>query len=470
MSLYLFPWSPSWRFSATTMTSGIGVVRVAAREKDSALEGLENVGPDDVDGLDKDVGPEDVEGLENEVNDGAEGGADEDGGLAACITQLAPLSWVKLFLHSCFWKYGKWQLILHKRRRRPSSIQINTRWLLLNIEDPGLWHKYFLKSSFLIFFSNNLIDLATQNNWILTPFQINFQGLTVNFVGEMEDLGSFGQQTIQKGFVAACNIILYQISENWKEILVNVLQTPGLPPLTRQTCYATRALTLLIENWWHIQSSLSLGTHGGPWLIFCLSREYQLFVREACSLDITMLIAAQSNKEEHKQKTRKGCWIIYASSSQTMHLHPFCPHSQSLIKHLHNILLPALYYPCSIILGYIAQHFHITIISSSAPLPSEAVFWLSRSRSRGLDTDHENCCHESWDRDPGPRARLMSQASLQTLSCAGFSHFIVIFRLSDKSFMVQKICKSEDDLLLTVIELDAAFLSQNIFYLLSHQN
>ena len=60
------------------MTSGIGVVRVLAREKDSALEGLEKVGPDDVDGLDKDVGPEDVEGLENEVNDGAEGGADED--------------------------------------------------------------------------------------------------------------------------------------------------------------------------------------------------------------------------------------------------------------------------------------------------------------------------------------------------------------------------------------------------------
>ena len=208
------------------MTSGIGVVRVWAREKDSALEGLENVGPDDVDGLDKDVGPEDVEDLENEVNDGAEGGANEDWGLAACITQLAPLSWVKLFLHSCFWKYGKWQLILHKRRW-PSSIQINTRWLLLNIEDPGLWHKYFLKSSFLIFFSNNLIDLATQYNWILTPFQINFQGLTVNFVGEMEDLGSYGQQTIQKGFVAACNIILYQISGNWKEILVNVLQTPG---------------------------------------------------------------------------------------------------------------------------------------------------------------------------------------------------------------------------------------------------
>ena len=180
------------------------------------------------------------------------------------------------------------------------------------------------------------------------------------------------------------------------------------PTLTRQTCYATRALTLLIENWWHIQSSLSLGTHGGPWLIFCRSQEYQLFVREVCSLDITMLIAAQSNKEEHKQKTRKGCWIIYASSSQTMHLHPFCPHSQSLIKHLHNILLPALYFPCSIILGYITQHFHITIISSSAPVPSEAVFWLSRSRSRGLDTDHENCCHESWDRDPGPRARLMS--------------------------------------------------------------
>ena len=236
------------------------------------------------------------------------------------------------------------------------------------------------------------------------------------------------------------------------------------PTLTRQTCYATRVLTLLIENWWHIQSSLSLGTHGGPWLIFCRSREYQLFFREVCSLDITMLIAAQSNKEEHKQKTRKGCWIIYASSSQTMHLHPFCPHSQSLIKHLHNILLPALYFPCSIILGYITQHFHITIISSSAPVPSEAVFWLSRSR--GLDTDHENCCHESWDRDPGPRARLMSQASLQTLSCAGFGHFIVIFRLSDKSFMVQKICKSEDDLLLTVIELDADFLSQNIFYLI----
>lgn len=60
------------------MTSGIGVVRVFAREKDSALEGRENVGPDDVDGLDKDVGPEDVEGLENEVNDGAEGVAEED--------------------------------------------------------------------------------------------------------------------------------------------------------------------------------------------------------------------------------------------------------------------------------------------------------------------------------------------------------------------------------------------------------
>ena len=28
------------------------------------------------------------------------------------------------------------------------------------------------------------MDLATQYNWILTPFQINFQGLTVNFAGE----------------------------------------------------------------------------------------------------------------------------------------------------------------------------------------------------------------------------------------------------------------------------------------------
>ena len=45
------------------------MVRVFARENDSALEGLENEGPDDVDGLDKDVGPEDVEGLDNDVKD-----------------------------------------------------------------------------------------------------------------------------------------------------------------------------------------------------------------------------------------------------------------------------------------------------------------------------------------------------------------------------------------------------------------
>ena len=68
------------------MTSGIGVVRVLARENDSALEGLENEGPDDVEGRDKDVGPEDVEGLDNDEKDGAEGVTEEDGGLAACIT------------------------------------------------------------------------------------------------------------------------------------------------------------------------------------------------------------------------------------------------------------------------------------------------------------------------------------------------------------------------------------------------
>ena len=56
----------------------MGVVRVLAREKDSALEGLENEGPDDVDGLDKDVGPEDVEGLENDEKEGAGCAAEED--------------------------------------------------------------------------------------------------------------------------------------------------------------------------------------------------------------------------------------------------------------------------------------------------------------------------------------------------------------------------------------------------------
>ena len=66
------------------MTSGIGVVRVLALEEESALEGLDNEGPDDVDGLDSDVGPEDVDGLENDENDG---GMVEDWGLAAaCIT------------------------------------------------------------------------------------------------------------------------------------------------------------------------------------------------------------------------------------------------------------------------------------------------------------------------------------------------------------------------------------------------
>ena len=60
------------------MTSGMGVVRVLDREKDSALDGLENEGLDDVDGLDKDVGPEDVEGLENDEKDGAGCVAEED--------------------------------------------------------------------------------------------------------------------------------------------------------------------------------------------------------------------------------------------------------------------------------------------------------------------------------------------------------------------------------------------------------
>ena len=68
------------------MTSGMGVVRVLDREKDSALDGLENEGPDDVDGLDKDVVPEDVEGLENDEKDGAGCVAEEDLGRAACIT------------------------------------------------------------------------------------------------------------------------------------------------------------------------------------------------------------------------------------------------------------------------------------------------------------------------------------------------------------------------------------------------
>ena len=185
------------------MTSGIGVVRVRAREKDSPLEGRENVGPDDVDGLDKDVGPEDVEGLENEVNDGAEGVA-EDWGLAACITagssELCQVIFTFLFL-----KVRKVAIDFTQDGGHQGFKSINVDFF--PIEDPGLWHKYFLNSSFLIFFSINLIDLATQYNWILTPFQINFQGLTINFVGEMEDLGSFGQQTIQKGFVAACNII-----------------------------------------------------------------------------------------------------------------------------------------------------------------------------------------------------------------------------------------------------------------------
>ena len=86
MSLYLFLWLFSGlSLSATTITSGTGVVSVADREKDSALEGLEKEGPDDVDGVDKDDGPDDVDCLEKDEDNGAEGVV-EVGVLATCIT------------------------------------------------------------------------------------------------------------------------------------------------------------------------------------------------------------------------------------------------------------------------------------------------------------------------------------------------------------------------------------------------
>ena len=59
------------------------------------------------------------------------------------------------------------------------------------------------------------MDVATQYNWILTPFQINFQGLTVNFAGKrLKIWEALVNKQLKKAFVAGCNIIVYQISGN----------------------------------------------------------------------------------------------------------------------------------------------------------------------------------------------------------------------------------------------------------------
>lgn len=104
------------------------------------------------------------------------------------------------------------------------------------------------------------MDLATQYNWILTPFQINFQGLTVNFAGErLKIWEALVNKQLKRLLwpVAISKCIKYPEIEKKYWLMSSRHQA-------RPTHYAaTHVLTLLIENWWHIQSALSLGTHTG---------------------------------------------------------------------------------------------------------------------------------------------------------------------------------------------------------------
>ena len=183
------------------------------------------------------------------------------------------------------------------------------------------------------------MDVATQYNWILTPFQINFQGLTVNFAGKrLKIWEALVNKQLKKAFVVGGNIIVYQISGNWKEILVNVFQTSGQATHPAQTCYATQVLTLLIENWWHIQSSLSLGTHTGALAhllsesgisIVCQRGLFSWYHDAHCS---------KSNKTRAQTENERGLLNYLCIFTNDIHLHPFSLHSESLIKHLHNVL------------------------------------------------------------------------------------------------------------------------------------